>query len=97
MFRVGQKVVCVDNRGIPAPYVPDLQTVYTIATVRYVDHDCEETGWGVTLVELPTFETEDYLAEFRAERFRPAVDRPTDISVFTRMLTSASRELVGAS
>lgn len=97
MFRVGQKVVCVNNRGVPNPYKSDLHTVYTIATVRYIDRSCgcDDTGWGVTLLELPTHETEDYLAEFRAERFRPAVDRPTDISVFTRMLTPASRELVG--
>lgn len=90
MFRVGQKVVCVNNHGVPEPHKPDLQSVYTIASVRYVDN-----GWGVTLVELPTFDTEEYFAEFCAERFRPAVDRPTDISVFTKILTPATRELVG--
>lgn len=95
MFRVGQKVVCVNNHGVPEPYKPDLRSVYTIASARYIDNGCVETGWGVTLVELPTFDTEEYLAEFRAERFRPAVDRPTDISVFTKMLTPATRELVG--
>lgn len=97
MFRVGQKVVCIDDSGDVYPR-PVLGVVYTIASVRYIDHDVAcDTGWGVTLVELPTFETEDYFAEYRASRFRPAVDKPTDITVFTEMLTPASRKLVDVS
>jgi hypothetical protein len=95
MFRVGQKVVCVDdsepNDVNPSPV---LGVVYTVASVRYITADISiDVGWGVTLVELHSIETDEWLAEYRATRFRPAVDRPTDISCFKALLRD--RELVG--
>lgn len=84
-FRVGQKVVCVDASGAVDPR-PVKGRVYTIASARWVNA-CLEPGWGVTLVELPSIETDDHHAEFFARRFRPIVERKTDISIFIKMLT----------
>jgi hypothetical protein len=97
MFRVGQKVVCVDNTTpnatgrIPNP---DLKKgeIYTIAGVY--------NGWtgpGVTLVELKAREPH---IGFHAFRFRPIVERKTDISVFHEILRKATKQAdtdIGAS
>lgn len=83
-FRVGQKVVCVDD----APslgrewfgYEPKEGAVYTIAGFshgRYGDYQV------LVLVEL------NHPWGYRASRFRPVAERKTDISIFTAMLKEA--------
>lgn len=82
MFRVGQKVVCVDNSGGIEPR-PETNRVYTVGSVRMRS----DLKWGfpidslgITLVELPTTESDGYYAEFYAWRFRPVVDTETKVS-----------------
>lgn len=85
-FRVGQKVVCVDVKGCPDGLLVRGR-IYTIATIKYFDGSSSfHRGYGVTLEELPAIETEDFWAEYKATRFRPVVERKTDISVFHEIL-----------
>lgn len=82
-FRVGQKVVCVNDKPmfgwLWTNDKPEIGTVYTVARViagRYGSYQ------SLLLVEI----CNDDLG-YRAERFRPVVERKTDISIFTKMLT----------
>jgi hypothetical protein len=98
MFYVGQKVVCINDK----PRRPNSRlllkrgAIYTIA--RVVDHSddplCEGGDpLGLSLVEVPDLkETKCFYADYWSGRFRPAVERKTDISIFTKMLTP-NREL----
>lgn len=94
MFAPGQRVVCVDASptylGRPVPLRKG--AVYTIAAIG------EEDFYGVLglyLVEIAAGSDGKHLDAFRHTRFRPAVERKTDISVFTAMLKPV-REPVAA-
>jgi len=97
-FRVGQKVVCVDVScrydhlrapwNVPVPLVKG--RVYTVSGT--------ENGGGhpgVYLCEVrsnwPPFPNGDERS-FALYRFRPLIERKTDISVFKAMLTPASKK-----
>jgi len=75
MFRVGQKVVCVDAAS-EAHLIKG--HVYTVTRTNY----------------LPTYVSVDCCARhgnvdgagWRSFRFRPIVERKTDISIFKKML-----------
>lgn len=83
-FRVGMKVVCVDaSRGRGEPDPPLVEgAVYTVASVRYFDQAVsrDAPGYGVTLLEVSSVETDEYWAEYRSERFRPAVEPKSETS-----------------
>ena len=80
-FYSGQKIVCVDDS--PSIYGHSSRlikgNVYTV--LRSSSHR------GVPYVTLYEVDPgEVFYIGFKARRFRPAVDRTTDISIFTRML-----------
>lgn len=104
-FRVGQKVVCVndewDARRDYISYPTDGQTY----TVREVFRPCckmiqADHPVCVRLVEirqeklLCDFCSDVSEMEFDARRFRPLVERKTDISAFMEMLKPKHRERV---
>ncbi len=83
-FRVGQKVVCVDDSLSVCGVHPIVTrgTVYTVAAVRPF------TG-AIILAEVPYPHAAikaGHTDWWKASRFS-AVERPTDISIFTKMLT----------
>ncbi len=95
MFRVGQKVVCVDSKtGLGIWLESDEPVeghVYTITRIIFEDEmifhlaelnrsDAARKQWGPSV-------------GYAARRFRPVVERKTDISIFTKMLTD---DFVGA-
>jgi len=87
-FRVGQKVVCVDDgirpRGYcPAYGYPTIGVVYTISEVGVTYHGAP----GVNLVEHP----HERSSGWRASRFRPVVERKTDISILTALLVPGAK------
>lgn len=94
MFRVGQKVVCVDDVGDRLNRWETLPVKGTIYTVR------EVLATSVRLYEIINekgfyrrddgLDTFDELS-FKATRFRPIVSRPTSIAVFEEILRSATR------
>jgi hypothetical protein len=89
MFRVGQKVVCVDDIGDRLNRWETLPVKGAIYTVR------EVFATSVRLYEIVNqpgfyrrddgFDTFDEL-RFMATRFRPIVSRPTSIAVFEEIL-----------
>jgi hypothetical protein len=93
MFRVGQKVVCVDasdqrNRKFPVTK----GTIYTIqAIVEALDFMGDGgacaflCGLGRDVCPIMGKQT-----PFALRRFRPIVERKTDISIFTEMLRRES-------
>lgn len=82
-FRVGQKVVCVDDgphRSGWNPHgdAPIKNKVYTVVGV--------ETYRGLVGIHLREIRNGSHNGLYKAMRFRPAVERKTDISVFTEIL-----------
>lgn len=94
-FHVGQKVVCVDASDMDT-YFSDVSCpveggIYTVRNFR-------ETGESaIRLVEIvnPKHPWMDGFNEcgFRPSRFRPIVERKTDISIFTSMLNPSKRSV----
>jgi hypothetical protein len=77
-FRVGQKVVCIDATDCELSLSEN--AIYTITSIRhpYLRVDCKP-GLGIFGDEVAR--------GYYSTRFRPIVERKTDISIFTRMLT----------
>ncbi len=96
-FHVGQKVVCIrglePGSGYGWEIQPEINEVYTIR-----DIDCERESCpdpiGLRLVEIVNKPAlyygcvEPSEGSFGSSRFRPVVERKTDISIFTEMLHS---------
>jgi hypothetical protein len=89
-FRAGQRVLCID--AAPNPLWPHkVLTAGKIYTIRAVDRGengkWKSPGWGIhlegILVVYPGRRSE---WAFNPKRFRPIIDRPTDIEIFRRML-----------
>lgn len=101
-FRVGQKVVCVDDSiGCWVKHKTlEAGRVYTIRGFDVVDVVGHP---GVFLEEVinenypPCTRWSDIEISYRPERFRPVIERKTDISIFTEMLTPKQRELAPVS
>lgn len=109
-FRVGQKVVCVDDGALW-----DIKTgsVYTVAQITvepdvYVDietGDFSHIGANqavVYLTEVVLRHTRHgvrtiHFGGFSASRFRPVVQRKTDISIFKALLTPSKEKVEAAS
>jgi hypothetical protein len=81
-FRVGQKVVVVDARnGFTAPSVAFPIPVGSVCTITYLCGDAV----SIDADPMPT-------RMWSGTRFRPAVDRKTDISIFEKMLAGKTLE-----
>ena len=83
MFRIGQKVVCVDATCFESFIQKD--KVYTVHSIA-----CQFGDIWVRLCEV----IPDEGGGFRNRRFRPIVERKTDISIFTEMLSPARKREV---
>ncbi len=98
MFRVGQKVVCVDSEMLIGIWAPDevgpiVGGIYTIRRI-FLDYDGDAIVWLNEIARGPLAKAQHGdNAGYLAIRFRPVVERKTDISIFTRMLTD---DFVGA-
>lgn len=99
MFKVGQKVVCVDDgdgggnkwangRWLPGE-TPIVGEVYTIK-MMWIDRDSNNLIFEFFELSRPKASEEwGHKVGFGAWRFRPVVERKTDISIFTAMLNPA--------
>lgn len=99
-FRVGQKVVCVrswenlyGHKNISGPLEGE---IYTIREIGFIHPDRPDI-LTVRLAEIVNSEldSEEYgkwEPSFAAYRFRPLVERKTDISCFTKLLKTKSLE-----
>lgn len=84
-FRVGQKVVCVDDSVNPetVDYTPCRPRKGEIYTVRGLIVQPHIEGYGMYLEEIPNpaiiWSDQDELEwPFKPERFRPIVERPLE-------------------
>jgi hypothetical protein len=93
-FRVGQKVVCVDDKPRPGanPRMDGLSKgqVYTVQRIGIDNFWAEPVLW---LVEIrrelqPGFQRFGEVG-YDPRRFRPVVEKKTDISIFEAMLKRA--------
>lgn len=82
-FRIGQKVVCIDD-GSRAGHIWGGDLLYRNKIYTVTGFWRCEDGLGLILREAKNHE--EFGQSYDARRFRPAVDRPTDISVFTEIL-----------
>lgn len=87
-FHVGQKVVCVG--GWKKPIENSIRPVTgNVYTVRWVGQRPTDQSIGIMLEEhfggLHPLHEIEYCFNFAS--FRPVIERKTDISVFTAMLT----------
>ena len=100
MFRIGQKVVCVDDSGMAdhpnvskVSALPIKGAIYTVRGFAPPDF-LRDDLFGLLLEEIigkihPIW-NEEY--GFRQVRFRPIVERKTDIAIFKKMLVPASKQ-----
>ena len=99
-FYVGQKVVCVDDAARPTAGLgwsfkkPNVHIgeVYTIGGFENGGGEL-----GVYLLEVvsnyPPFPRSGLSRSFYPDRFRPVVERKTDISIFTAMLNPSHQKV----
>lgn len=95
-FRVGQKVVCVDSSPLDGTLgwmtdadAPQEGAIYTVtgnATIRFRGKD----HGAVFLMEI---KNSAHGGLYGAFRFRPVVERKTDISVFQKILDDANSKV----
>lgn len=102
-FRVGQKVVCVDDArrlacgdvvvqggtGLVNGKVYTVQQIIPAGPMTYLG-PMPRLSVKLILVEA---QAPDGWTGFNAGRFRPVVDRKTDISVFTALLTPSKSKV----
>jgi|HubBroStandDraft_4_1064222.scaffolds.fasta_scaffold00045_66 hypothetical protein len=107
MFQIGQKVVCVDDSTTDAAGRASLQSRGMIwpskglvYVVRWVGHWHFNDGplLAVRVAEIinPVVTWADGDADelaFLASRFRPLIERKTDISIFTEILDTERRKV----
>jgi hypothetical protein len=101
MFYPGQKVVCIDAKERPGFYwhrEADRLVEGNIYTVTGYQHDFHAHGETYDLVFLQearnksTYRRND-TGGYRAVRFRPLVEKKTDISAFTKLLKTKELEV----
>jgi len=104
-FHVGQKVVCVnasemDEAPVGVRIVGDLDglrkgAIYTVRSI-YIDH-----VWGGACIRLHEIERRPlsffngqyFESGYDPSRFRPIIERKTDISIFRAMLNPQKTEV----
>lgn len=93
MLHIGQKVVCIiepdDDPDAPGDEVTR-GGIYTVANIFITDDEFVM----LEFVEMHQPGSEDWWPGYEADYFRPAIERKTDISVFTELLKTKSREKV---
>lgn len=87
-FYVGQKVVCIDD-SLALDGLRTSLRQNAVYTIRAIDpgKDCNgETGLYLQEVVDAPIRRKFPTGAYRASRFRPVVERKTDISIFTKLL-----------
>lgn len=90
-FYVGQKVVCVDDkpRGLDRKWLA-FNGVYTVVAVERFEHPEGRRYVGMHLAEIDRPASQwGVVVPWNVNRFRPAVQPKTDISIFERILDRA--------
>jgi hypothetical protein len=88
VFRIGQKVVCVDDGPSAFGGEPTNVKKGCVYTISYFGLDAD---WPCVL--LAELNPPGFKAWYNAQRFRPVVERKTDISIFTAMLNPSRKKV----
>lgn len=98
MFRVGQKVVCVwrkPNMKWPGTLPTVVGAIYTVRGIEWISAPYSEGHPGLYLEELRNevrMTTEGmWEPSYRASKFRPVVERSTDITFAHEILRKATK------
>lgn len=87
-FHVGQKVVCLPAPWMLIPVPPWVcPEVWNIYTLREILPWPNTLGSSCRLLEIKNEMIHNFEPAFSIQYFRPLVEKKTDISVFTAMLT----------
>jgi hypothetical protein len=99
-FHVGQKVVCVDAQPNPRalPTMDGLQEgqIYHIRWFGEMTHKTWGTFIGIRVQEIfrqPAWAGDTIDLPYNARRFRPLVEKKTDISIFKKMERPKTKQL----
>ncbi len=93
MFKVGQKVVCIKDSPWKSctlgEITPQLGCIYTIRSINPGSINLGKIFLRFDEIKNKHFRYSDGFgeAQFISSSFRPVVERKTDISIFTSMLT----------
>ncbi len=99
-FFVGQKVVCIDDEWEDPKWllIPNRPVANAVYTIRDFEPDFFQDGFlairleeirNEKLVWLLNIGVAEMEGAFGVDRFRPFVERKTDISIFTKILDDA--------
>ena len=88
MFRIGQKVVCVDNKVRPITAYPEILKKLKVNGIYHIAKVTHE-GAGVHIAEIIS----PNKTSFFSDRFRPVVERKTDISTFEKLLNTKNHKV----
>ena len=93
-FRVGQKVVCVAEFSgrCPHPIEPKVGDILTVRET-FINPPTGELGLRFTEIVNEIHHFYGVERGYKATRFRPVVERRTDISVFRAMLTPSKQKV----
>jgi hypothetical protein len=93
-FRIGQKVVCIDDKPSIVQGSLGLLKAGQVYTIRWLgDYMCPGTNEIQPHIRVEEIhrpcgdDTENIDTPYKARRFRPIVERKTNISIFKKMLT----------
>jgi hypothetical protein len=87
-FHVGQRVVCVDAAPNPKGYPKKLLKRGKIYVIRAIDATPKRwnpPGWGVHVEGILVMHPKKIEWAMDPARFRPVVERPTDIAIFREL------------
>jgi len=88
MFRIGQKVVCVDNKIRPRTAYPEILKNLKVNGIYHIVK-ITHGGAGVHIAEVEApGET-----SFFSDRFRPVIEHKTDISTFEKLLDTKNHKV----
>ena len=88
MFRIGQKVVCVDNKVRPRTAYPKILKKLKVNGIYHIAKITHQ-GIGVRIAEVVS----PGGTSFYSDRFRPVVERKTDISTFEKLLDTKNHKV----
>jgi len=88
MFRIGQKVVCIDNKVRPVTTYPEILKNLKVNGIYHITK-ITHGGLGVHIAEIKSPEK----TSFFSDRFRPVVERKTDISTFEKLLNTKNHKV----
>ena len=99
---VGQKVVCINDEwygphkrlGFKLFAFDRVLTKESIYTIRKINQHTHFSGRIVILLSEVVHPRRPDFHGFPPEIFRPLLEKPTDISIFTEMLNTTNLELV---